>query len=274
MEMSPVSEREGVLPLVRHKYRINPDIGVLYARSGKPLLRCGTTGYVVAKAEGREKMAHRLIWEFVHGPIPNGYEINHINGIKNDNRISNLELVTHSENVRHAYMTGLNKGANGEASARAKLSALDVQSIPLRRASGESVEQMASHFGVSTDAIYAVLSGRRWGAPKYSVEKVPPESRRIDMSATPAIAPLRIDASGKLFDAIRETHGIKSDSALAIKLGAENATISKVRNGHYGVSAELILKVYDTFGLSIERIRELIKSPANQHHNPQLGEKK
>ena len=35
-------------------------------------------------------------------------EVNHINGIHNDNRRDNLELITHKENMEHAYATGLN----------------------------------------------------------------------------------------------------------------------------------------------------------------------
>lgn len=52
---------------------------------------------------------HRLIAEYFIGNPDNKPQVNHINGIKNDNRINNLEWVSASENVRHAFNNGLNK---------------------------------------------------------------------------------------------------------------------------------------------------------------------
>ena len=63
---------------------------------------------MLCRPDGTHLVAvHRVIWERVNGPIPEGMEINHLNGIKDDNRLENLEVVTHSDNVKHAHKTGL-----------------------------------------------------------------------------------------------------------------------------------------------------------------------
>lgn len=44
---------------------------------------------------------HRLVWEAFNGPIPEGYEINHLDENGLNNKLSNLVLVTHSENINY-----------------------------------------------------------------------------------------------------------------------------------------------------------------------------
>jgi hypothetical protein len=52
---------------------------------------------------------HRLLAEmFIPNPL-NKLQVNHINGIKHDNRIDNLEWVTQSENSLHSFANGLQK---------------------------------------------------------------------------------------------------------------------------------------------------------------------
>lgn len=51
----------------------------------------------------RSTLAHRLVWRHFRGPIPEGLQINHINGDGCDNRPANLELLTPSENGLHRH---------------------------------------------------------------------------------------------------------------------------------------------------------------------------
>ena len=42
---------------------------------------------------------HRFVYEVFHGPIPRFFEIDHQNSIRSDNRIKNLKLLTHKQNI-------------------------------------------------------------------------------------------------------------------------------------------------------------------------------
>lgn len=101
---------------VRRWGRIDP-VPRRRAERHHPQYRRGRDGYllVTRKVDGIEIAtgAHRLVWLHFNGKIPDGQQINHVNGSKQDNRPENLELVTGSENVAHAHRTGL-KDHRGE----------------------------------------------------------------------------------------------------------------------------------------------------------------
>lgn len=57
-------------------------------------------------------LEHRLVWFYIHGEWPS--EIDHINGIKSDNRIENLRVATRSQNCANVRVLKSNKsGAKG-----------------------------------------------------------------------------------------------------------------------------------------------------------------
>ena len=46
------------------------------------------------------RLQHTVVWESAYGPIPAGWQVHHVNGDKQDNRIANLRLVTATEHKR------------------------------------------------------------------------------------------------------------------------------------------------------------------------------
>lgn len=56
-------------------------------------------GYIYYDLDHKNYLGHLLVWEVFNGKKPDKMVINHINGNKHDNRLSNLELITHKENM-------------------------------------------------------------------------------------------------------------------------------------------------------------------------------
>ena len=68
----------------------------------------GNRGYRLIRLDAVEYLAHRLAWLYYYGSEAEG-EIDHINHIRDDNRISNLRVTTRDENQRNKKLASNNK---------------------------------------------------------------------------------------------------------------------------------------------------------------------
>lgn len=106
----------------------------------------------------RNQLVHRLVAEAFLGPIPLGRECNHMNRDRADNRLANLELITHSENLLYSDAVR----PRGESHKNAKLTADSVRQIRQRFASGELQRVIAKELGISRGNVSAIVRGRLW----------------------------------------------------------------------------------------------------------------
>lgn len=108
------------------------------------------------------KKAHILVAEAFIGPKPSmSHEINHKNGVKDDNRAENLEWVTHRENIAHSYRLGLSKGTKGEQHATSKLKEKDVLKIR-NLYPAKNFREIAYMFGVSRHQVSHIVRREQW----------------------------------------------------------------------------------------------------------------
>lgn len=152
-------------------YAVSSDGEVMsmnYANSGMPgLMKPKIDIYKrVALRKGTAKQrtltVHSLVAAAFIGPRPSGHQVNHIDGDKLNNRVENLEYCTRSENMKHAFRTGLQDN-HGENHSRAKLNDIAIKEIRQRAGNGEKLVSIAKDYGIDQSAISRIVSGKRWG---------------------------------------------------------------------------------------------------------------
>ena len=109
-------------------------------------------------------LVHRLVLQTFVGSPPKGrYEVNHRNGIKNDNRVENLEWCSNLENAGHAHRTGLFDGAIGSNHYKTKLSDKDILDIRKEYMKGDvTLKYLGKKYKVAFSTIGRIISKATW----------------------------------------------------------------------------------------------------------------
>ena len=103
---------------------------------------------------------HRLVMLAFEGP--SDLSVDHINGEKTDNRLSNLRYCTLRQNTLYQHEAGRARFVKGSENGKSKMNEEIVREARLMLASGLSAKKVADHFGLSKATIQAMREGRTW----------------------------------------------------------------------------------------------------------------
>ena len=118
-------------------------------------------GFGVIKLSGSiTQKIHRLVLEAFVGPCPDGMETRHLNGIRADNRIENLEWATRTQNQRDRFKHGTD--SLGTKNGQCKLTPKKVLEIREKLKEGVLQKEIAKQFGISKTQISRIASREQW----------------------------------------------------------------------------------------------------------------
>ena len=118
-----------------------------------------TEGYIVTQCDGKAKYVHRLVAEKFLSNVEGKPVINHKNGIKDDNRVENLEWATYKENNNHARDKGL-WGKN--IMEKRKLTYEQAMNIKALYGKGTTFNMLSDRYNVDYRTIYDIVNNKSY----------------------------------------------------------------------------------------------------------------
>jgi hypothetical protein len=145
-----------ILPIetLQRLFRYDPESGNIYwIAEGKGKIKkkpAGTVvqaGYIGILIDGKRYYAHRIAWALHHGRHPE-LHLDHINGIKTDNRIANLREANHNQNARNNGLAKNNKtgftGVSLHSSKRFYVASIKVDYIHINLGLFKTIDEAAA----------------------------------------------------------------------------------------------------------------------------------
>lgn len=125
-----------------------------------------TNGYKSVYLSRRGKIQHYLVHKLVAvaflQKVQGKNQVNHINSIKTDNRVENLEWCTPHENMQHAAKSGLWVHRCGERHPNSKFTKKDILDIRKLHNDGVAIRELGRNYAVYPATIRCIVYKRTW----------------------------------------------------------------------------------------------------------------
>lgn len=119
-------------------------------------------GYAIWRIDGRARRLSRVLWAWLHGPIPPGLVVRHTCDNPPCLEPTHLLIGTHRDNVRDRVERGRSDDRRGDRCPTARLNWPQAREIRQRVAAGERHHVIAADFGVSRRLVGMIGRNERW----------------------------------------------------------------------------------------------------------------
>lgn len=166
--------------------------GRIFSEISNKIMKPGTNPkgyhYIGAHFKPHKKKKYLQLQKIIATVFCGGYHkglvVDHINGIRTDNRVENLEWVTQSENCLRAWKSGTHKKVLGEANHATKYTDKEIDAMCQLVASGKTPKEVSILTGICIGTIQNIIGGsggrtnivRKYNYPNYRFSKKSPLS--------------------------------------------------------------------------------------------------